>query len=133
MISVVTTVEFEQSSYSVHEYDGSVQPAMVFSNPLSYNVTVQVLGEYQDQNKPSLIKNFTGLGKNSTSRQYNVTLSARTTHTSFSVPIINDDLLEYNEEFDLFINQSSLPFNVNVGDIYQTTVMIVDDDGKCMM
>ena len=82
------------------------------------------------KNKPSLIKNYTGLGKNSTFRQYNVTLSAGTTHTSFSVPIIDDDLLEYNEEFDLIINQSSLLFNINVGNIYQTTVMIVDDDGR---
>ena len=60
-------------------------------------------------------------------------MSAGTTRSSFSVPIINDDLLEYNEQFDLIINQSSLPFNVNVGSIYQTTVMIVDDDGMYMM
>ena len=69
--------------------------------------------------------------ENSTTfRQYNVTLSPGTTYTSFSVPIINDNLLEYNEEFDLFINQSLLPFNVKVGNIYHTTVKIVDDDGK---
>ena len=48
MICVVTTVEFEQSTYSVHEFDGSVQPVIVFSNPLSYNITLQVIGEYQD-------------------------------------------------------------------------------------
>ena len=77
-----------------------------------------------------LIKNHIGPGENSTFRQYNVTLPAGTTHISFDVPIINDDLLEYNEEFILNINQSSLPFNVNVGSTYQTTVMIVDDDGK---
>ena len=55
---------------------------------------------------------------------------AGTTRVLFDVPIINDDLLEYNEEFILNINQSSLPFNVYVGSTYQTTVMIVDDDGK---
>ena len=49
MISVVTTVNFEQSTYSVHEPDGSVKPVIIFSNPLSYNITVQVSGEYQDQ------------------------------------------------------------------------------------
>ena len=81
-------------------------------------------------NKPSLIKNYTGSRENSTSRQYNVTLSPGITHTSFSVPIINDDLLEYNEELDLFINQSLLPFNIKVGNIYHTTVKIVDDDGE---
>ena len=46
MITVVATVNFEQSTYSVHEPDGAVQPVIVFSNPLSIAITVQVLGEY---------------------------------------------------------------------------------------
>ena len=71
-----------------------------------------------------------GLGENYTSEQYNVTISAGTTRGSISVPIINDDSLDFNKNFDLIINQSSLPFNVNVGSTYQTTVTIVDDDGK---
>ena len=45
MISIVATVNFEQSAYNVHEPDGSVQPVIVFSNPVSYNITVQVVGE----------------------------------------------------------------------------------------
>ena len=49
LISIVTTVNFEQSTYNVHEPDGSVQPAIVFSNRLSYNITVQVSGECEDQ------------------------------------------------------------------------------------
>ena len=49
MISVVTTVDFEQSTYSVHEYNGSVQPVIVFSNPLSFSIALQVSGKYQDQ------------------------------------------------------------------------------------
>ena len=73
------------------------------------------------------------MGKNSTSRKYNVSLSAGTNRISFSVPITNDNLLEYNEEFDLIINQSSLPFNVNFGNVYQTTVTIVDDDGELLV
>ena len=72
---------------------------------------------------------FTGSGENYTSQQYSVTIPAGITRTSFNVPIINDNLLEFNEKFDL-INQSSLPYNVNVGSTYQTTVTIVDDDGK---
>ena len=46
IIFVVATVNFEQSTYNVHEPDGSVQPVIVFSNPLSTDVTVEVLGEY---------------------------------------------------------------------------------------
>ena len=38
--------------------------------------------------------------------------------------------MEVNEKFDLVIDQSSLPTNVNAGSIYKATVSIVDDDGK---
>ena len=57
-------------------------------------------------------------------------MTAGTTHASIYVPIVNDNSLDFNKNFDLFINQSSLPFNVNIGNTYQTTVTIVDDDGK---
>ena len=77
-----------------------------------------------------LICNYTGSSENYTSEQYNVTISAGTTHASIYVPIVNDNSLDFNKNFDLIINQSSLPFNVNVGNTYQTTVTIVDDDGK---
>ena len=77
-----------------------------------------------------MICNYTGSGENYTPEQYNVTISAGTTHASIYVPIINDNSLDFNKNFDLIINQSSLPFNFNVGSNYQTTVIIVDDDGK---
>ena len=35
-------VSFSQSTYSVNEYDGVVQPVLVLSNPSSTNITVQV-------------------------------------------------------------------------------------------
>ena len=36
------TVSFSQSTYSVNEDDGLVQPVLVLSNPSSTNITVQV-------------------------------------------------------------------------------------------
>ena len=75
-------------------------------------------------------QNIIGSIGNYTSRQYNVTLPVGMTRISFYVPIINDNYLEFNEKFDLVIDQSLLPFNVNVGSTYQATVTIVDDDGK---
>ena len=36
------TIRFNQSSYSVDEDDGVVQPILVFSNPSSTNITVYV-------------------------------------------------------------------------------------------
>ena len=42
-----TIMNFEQRTYSVNEHDGSVQPVLVFSNPSSYDIYVQVFaGEY---------------------------------------------------------------------------------------
>ena len=126
-------MDFEQSTYNANELDGSVQPVIVFSNPLSFDVTVQVLGEYQCCRpiyELFLIKTYTGSGENYTSEQYNVLMPAGLTRASIYVPITNDDSLDFNKNFDLIINQSSLPFNVNAGSIYQTTVTIVDDDGE---
>ena len=39
-------------------------------------------------------------------------------------------ILEYNENFNLVINSSSLPANILVSNPDQATVTIVDDDGK---
>ena len=71
-----------------------------------------------------------GKGDSYTLGQYNITLPVGTTRASFYVPITNDNTVEVNEKFDLVIDQSSLPTNVNAGDVDKTTVSIVDDDGK---
>ena len=73
-----------------------------------------------------------GKRENYTLGQYNVTLPAGVTRVTFNVSITNDDVLEVNEKFDLIIDLSSVSSsNVNVGSNYKTTVLIVDDDGKC--
>ena len=125
-------MDFEQSTYNANEPDGSVQPVIIFSSPLSSDVIVQVSGEcWCCRSITVIIQSYhIGLGANYTSEQYNVTVSAGTTRASLYVPIINDNSLDFNKNFDLIINQSLLPFNVNVGSTYQTTVTIVDDDGK---
>lgn len=68
--------------------------------------------------------------ENYTSRQHNVTLPAEMTRVSFDIAIINDNVLEFNQQFDLIIDQSSLPVDVNVGSIFEATVLVADDDGK---
>ena len=71
-----------------------------------------------------------GKGDNYTLGQYNITLPIGATRVSFYVPISNDNTVEVNEKFDLVIDQSSLPTNVDAGGIDKATVSIVDDDGK---
>ena len=52
------------------------------------------------------------------------------TRVPFNVSITTDSILEGNETFYLLINASTLPREVSVEDPGQTTVIIVDDDGK---
>lgn len=72
----------------------------------------------------------TGRHGNYTLGQYNVILSAGMTRIPFNVSITNDNTSEINEKFDIIIDVLSLPLNVDVGDVYQATVMILDDDSK---
>ena len=49
----------------------------------------------------------------------------------FRVDINNDNIQEPDETFIVFIDQSSLPNGVIVGEPSEITVTIVDDDGEC--
>ena len=60
---------------------------------------------------------------------YNIIFPVGETHFLLNVTIVNDNILENNETFNLTINSSSLPGNVEVGNPGQATVTIRDDDG----
>ena len=61
---------------------------------------------------------------------FDVEFSAGMTLAPFNVTIARDNIFEGNETFYLLINQSALPSEVSVEDPGQTTVIIVDDNGK---
>ena len=62
---------------------------------------------------------------------YNITIPAALTSTSLHIAIIDNNILEINENFTLTIVKSLMGSgNVTIGDISQTTVIILDDDGK---
>ena len=61
---------------------------------------------------------------------YSVTFSPGQTSAAFDIPIIDDNILEENYNFMLTMNSSSLPNSVTRGNPDQTTVTIVDNDGK---
>lgn len=56
--------------------------------------------------------------------------NAGITTASFDVPIINDNVSESDESFNLTIDQLSLPDRVGVSDPNQIAVIIEDDDGE---
>ena len=63
---------------------------------------------------------------------YNITIPAGQTTFSFDVSIIDDDVLEGNEDFNLIILAESLPNDIRLGDHNRSTVTIVDDDSKSL-
>ena len=73
---------------------------------------------------------LTGGGVDYNSVLYNVTFPAGVINVSFNVTVINDTVLETNETFNLTIVGNSLPTNVTLGKIDQTTVTIVNDGGS---
>ena len=64
---------------------------------------------------------------------YTVTFPAGMTSVPFNVPIIDEMICEGNETFTLTIDSSSLPKNVGVADPGNTTVTIVDNEGKQLL
>ena len=67
---------------------------------------------------------------------YNITIPAGQTTFSFDVSIIDDDVLEGTEDFNLIILAESLPNNnITLGDPNRSTVtiIIVDDDSKSLV
>ena len=73
---------------------------------------------------------YVGGGVDYNSGPYTVQFNIGVTSVPFSVLIINDDLLEGIETFELSVNQSALPASVTSVDPDQTTVIIVANDGK---
>jgi len=60
---------------------------------------------------------------------YNVTFPAGVTAKSLNVTIVDDNILENNETFNLRIS-SQLPNRVNLNNTNQITVTIEDNDGE---
>ena len=55
------------------------------------------------------------------------------TKVSFTVNIIDDNILESNETFQLSINSSALPNRVTINNPSKVNVTIVDDDRKLLI
>ena len=65
----------------------------------------------------------------STALVFNVTISAGSTSSSFSIDIINDMIQEDNETFDITIILLPSCLSLSLG-TSSSTVMIIDDDGS---
>ena len=69
-------------------------------------------------------------GDDYNSGPYNVTFPAGVTSVSFNITIINDNILEDNETFELIIDDSSLLSTVTTVIPNKTVIIIRDTDSK---
>ena len=103
-LSFQNSKSFTTLTYSYYLYTESVE---------YYNLSiVYIIGDGQDYN----------------SGQYNITFVVGVSSVSFDISIIDDEILEHNESFNLGL--CSLPDNVIVGNVSQATVTIMNDESK---
>ena len=117
--------------YVAMEANDTVRPELVFSNPSSFDITVQVIAT-----------NITAIGVNDTVCDtlspdndytmglYNVTFPANVTTRLLDIPVCDDEVFEPEESFSISVVSNSLPDNVMDGNLNQATIVIVDDDCK---
>ena len=122
-------MNFSRAMYDVVEGNGVVRPELIFSNPSSFDITVQVMAT-----------DMSAAGVNSTEcvplnpdndytmGLYNVTFPVNVTTRSVDIPVCDDRVFEGNERFSVLIISNSSPDNVISGGLDQATVIIVDDD-----
>ena len=77
------------------------------------------------------VNDFTGGDVDYDSGPYTVTIPAGQIRMSFDVPITNDNTCELNETFILNIVPVLTPNCVVIANPNQTSITIIDDDGKC--
>ena len=126
--SVVVTVSFNESVYSVNEDDGTVQTVLVLSSPPAINIIVHV-----SSTGGSAVDEIIGSAVDDADYKFeicDVTFQSGTTNAILEIAITNDTVWEPNEDFTLTINASLLPSNVNVAEPGSTTVTIMSDDGE---
>ena len=119
-ISIVISVQFEHSAYSVNEGDGIVQPVLLLSSPPAVDIIVLV---------------FIADGSAVPEADYDlntreVTFLSRTNETTLNITIIDDTQLDLDRNFTLSVNSSLLPSNVHIDDPSSTIVTILNDDCK---
>ena len=115
--------------YNVVENNGSVQPVLIFSNPSSFDITIQVVTNDISAVGVNTTDCSTISGDNDyTMGLYNVTFPANVTTRTFDIPICDDMVLEDNESFNISIVSNSSPDNVTSGSLDQATVIIYDND-----
>ena len=117
--------------YITREESEQARPNLIFSNPSSFDITVQVM--ITDNTATGV--NNTDCTANSpdndyTMGLYNVTFNTMMTESFINISVCNDIVLEEDETFRLMIVSNSLHPNVTSDNPSQVEVTIIDNDRK---
>ena len=133
------SISFHQSFYNASENTGSVQVELVLSNPVSFDFTVII--HHHDRSAIGMIllvimctHNAKLLmcvgGSDYDAGPYNITIPAGKIHVLFNVTIMNDNMHEEIEWFELYIpTTQELPEGIYFGENLTTNISIEDNDG----
>ena len=132
----VIRVSFSESSYSVNETLGTIQLILLLSNPSSTDITVPIrTSENTAKSKTTNTYKFTTLlyelynligGEDYVAAKYSAMFHAGMTVASVDIDIINDDIFEDIENFNVTIMGNILPNGVSRGTIHSATITILD-------
>ena len=113
-------VFFERASYNVTEGDNvSVSLAVTSTN---YSFSFSVFLSYED--------NTASNGVDYLSKVFSLDFSAEQNRATFEVPTIDDNIAELPESFTLVIVNTTIPTPVMRKDTVNTSVHLIDNDGK---
>ena len=138
---VAAKVSINQSQYLVMENAGTLSGSIMMDKVASENVTVQVAfgnGSAKgniwcnSHNDNDLWYTAREDYANSTSQVFNVTISAGSTSSLFSIDIVNDMIQESNETFNITIKLFTSCLSISLGNS-SARVTIIDDDGMMIL
>ena len=117
--------------YVAMEANDTVRPELVFSNPSSFDITVQVIAtDITATGVNNTVCDVLSPHNDYTMGLYNVTFPANVTMRLLDIPVCNDEVFEPDESFSILLVSNSSPGNVMGGNLNQATIIIVDDDCK---
>jgi len=117
--------------YVVDEDNGLVQLELIFSNPSSFNITIQVMATDATAGGVNNTDCVVISSENDyTIGLYNVAFPANLTSRVIDIPICDDIVLEEDEEFNVSIASNSSPDNIIHGSVDRSTVTIIENDGE---
>ena len=132
-------MRFNQSTYNVTENSGIIRLFLVLSIPSIFNETVQLINIDTDNSAIGMINytcvsiictyyNIKGGGVDYNSGPYNVTFPIGSTIASFDITIIDDDVSEFDEIFNISITLTTNDRILGISAV--ATVTIIDTTSK---